>query len=212
MQIIPLYRDGSSYPSRLNTFLGFDAPPVFYTLGNLDILKNRTLGVFSSSKCPGKLILKTYDLAQSLRQQGITVISGFHSPMEKETLSILLRGKQPVVICPARNIGKKLAREYARYIEQDQLLILSPFDAEYSRITEESSEIRNRFVAAIADAIFIAHANLGGKLEALCGEGITWGKPVFTFDDAVNSQLIKVGVRTLTFNDKTRIFDLVFAK
>jgi len=32
------------------------------------------------------------------------VISGFHTPAEKECLRILLRGAQPIIICPARSI------------------------------------------------------------------------------------------------------------
>jgi len=38
------------------------------------------------------------------RDDGVTVISGFHTPVEKECLRILLRGSQPVIICPARSI------------------------------------------------------------------------------------------------------------
>ena len=55
-------------------------------------------------KCPGDLILQTYDLAQQLRDTGTTVIGGFHTPMERECLTILLRGAQPVIVCPARSI------------------------------------------------------------------------------------------------------------
>jgi hypothetical protein len=39
-----------------------------------------------------------------LRGAGIPIIGGFHSPMEKECLDLLLRGQQPIVICPARSI------------------------------------------------------------------------------------------------------------
>ena len=49
-------------------------------VGDRAILKSRTLGLFCSIKCPGNLILKTYDLAKSLRDKGITVISG--APMD----------------------------------------------------------------------------------------------------------------------------------
>jgi predicted AAA+ superfamily ATPase len=46
-------------------------------------------------------VLRTFALA--LREAGIPVIGGFHAPMEKECLDLLLRGTQPVVICPARS-------------------------------------------------------------------------------------------------------------
>ena len=31
---------------------------------------------------------------------GVPMIGGFHTPMEQECLEVLLRGQQPVVICP----------------------------------------------------------------------------------------------------------------
>lgn len=53
------------------------------------------LALVCSVKCPGDLILKTYDLAQQLREAEVTIIGGFHSLMERECLTILLRGNQP---------------------------------------------------------------------------------------------------------------------
>ena len=42
-------------------------------LGNPDILANQLLALFCSVRCPGDLILQTYDLARSLRDKGRTV-------------------------------------------------------------------------------------------------------------------------------------------
>jgi len=74
----------------------------FWTIGNIDILNRNLLGFFCSVKCPGDIILKTYDLARSFRDAGIPLISGFHSPIEKDVFDLLLSGSQPLVVCPAR--------------------------------------------------------------------------------------------------------------
>ncbi len=74
-------------------------------IGDPEILKRQWLGLFCSVKCPGDLILQTYDLARALRDAGVPVIGGFHTPIGKDCLDLLLRGKQPIVICPAREIG-----------------------------------------------------------------------------------------------------------
>lgn len=44
------------------------------------------------SNCLGDVILKTLDLMCELRDADAYVVSGFHSPMERECLNILLRG------------------------------------------------------------------------------------------------------------------------
>src|SRR4051812_24052733 len=96
----------SNFPSALRTRDGTPVFPYLWALGNLAILQRRLLGFFCSTRCPGEVILRTYDLARVLRDAGVTVISGFHSPMEKECLTLVLRGTQPIIVCPAREIER----------------------------------------------------------------------------------------------------------
>src|SRR2546427_2612678 len=103
--------DDPAYPASLRLHLGQHAPPQIFALGNLDILQTKPLALFCSVKCPGHQIMQTYDLAQHWRDQGVTVISGFHSPMERECLRILLRSPYPVIICPARGLPRRIEPE-----------------------------------------------------------------------------------------------------
>jgi hypothetical protein len=75
-----------------------------WVIGNLDIRDTNLLGVFCSIRCPGNIILNTYDCMGILRGCGVVVVSGFHSPIEKDCLDILLKGTQPIVVCPTRGI------------------------------------------------------------------------------------------------------------
>ena len=72
--------------------------------GNPTLLAQPLLALFGSNQCPARLILQTHDLAQSLRQSGTALIGGFHTPVEQEALTVLLRGPSPLVICPARSL------------------------------------------------------------------------------------------------------------
>jgi predicted Rossmann fold nucleotide-binding protein DprA/Smf involved in DNA uptake len=99
-----------------------------------------------------------------LRDAGVAVIGGFHSPMEKECLNLLLRGKQPIVICPARGLQRmRIPPAWKTPLESGRLLILSPFGEEHRRVTADLAAQRNQFVAALADKVFIAHAATGSK-------------------------------------------------
>ena len=79
-------------------------PPDTAHIGNLRLLDEPLTALFCSNRCPGDLILKTYDLARAMRDAGVPVIGGFQTPMERECLGLLLRGSQPLVVCPARGI------------------------------------------------------------------------------------------------------------
>ena len=97
MNITNLKKNDPNYPSALQQHMGKDAPNAITDIGNPDILRHNSTAFFCSTKCLGDLIVKSYDIAQTLRDAGMTVISGFHSPMERECLTILLRGTQPEV-------------------------------------------------------------------------------------------------------------------
>src|SRR2546427_1298866 len=136
MDIRRLGQGDPSYPPGLRPLLGDRALTTLTTLGNLDILRQKKLALFCSVKCPGNLILQTYDLARALRDAGIPVIGGFHSPMEKECLALLLRGTQPVVVCPARGIENiRLPAAWKHPLAEGRLLILSPFERKHRRAT-----------------------------------------------------------------------------
>ncbi len=140
--------------------------------------------------------MNTYDLDRVLRDAGITVISGFHSPMEQECLRLLLRGAQPVVVCLARSLQRlRIPAEWQHPIVDGRLLLLSPFDEKQRRATADLAHRRNRFVAAIADEVLIAYAEQGGRTEALAREVSQWNKPTYTLKDERNGLLMQYGAR-----------------
>ena len=183
-------------------YLAGQAPARIAALGNLNILKEKKTAFFCSSKCPGDLIIKTYDLAKKWRDDGVTVIGGFHSPMEQECLTILLRGKQPVILCPARSIeGIRIRAAYGKPLEEGRLLLLSPFPQKDRRVTVALSLARNRFVAVLASDIFVAHAAPGGKTEQFCRDVLSWGKQLRTHRVDINANLIAFGVQPVNDSD-----------
>lgn len=199
MNPITFDMDSFNYQETLNRYLGVRAPKTVTALGNLGILQNKSLAVISSNKCPGRIIIKTYDFMRQIRETGITVISGFHSAIERECLNILLKGKQPVIICPARSIeGMKIKPEFKKPLADGRLLILSPFGAKEKRIAAGLAEARNHFVAALAETVFIPYAAPGSKSEKFCGELFRWGKRIYTLPDESNNELISSGAESTT--------------
>jgi len=186
------------YPSKLQKYLGDHTPKTLTALGNLDTLQGKIMAVFCSVKCPGSVIIQTYDLMQKLNEADITVISGFHSPIERECLTVLLRGTQPIIICPARSInGMLIRREFKKPLEVGRLLFLSPFAEIQRRVSTNRAEFRNYLVAALADAVFVAYAAPNSKTERFCQEIVTWGKSLYAFTNECNANLIKLGAQSI---------------
>jgi predicted Rossmann fold nucleotide-binding protein DprA/Smf involved in DNA uptake len=169
-------------------------PASYAALGNGNLLHTRKLGLFCSVRCPGKVILQTYELARFLRYARVTVVGGFHSPMERECLRLLLGGTAPLIVCPARSIdGMRVPPDWRASLEQGRLLVLSPFRGEQRRVTARLAAERNAFVASVADALFVTYAEPGGKTERFCRDALAAGKPVYTFDACENRNLLAFG-------------------
>ena len=66
----------------------------------------------------------------------MAVVGGFHSPMERECLDILLRGSQPVIMCAAKRLrGLRLGVAGRKAVREGRLLAISPFGDTVKRST-----------------------------------------------------------------------------
>lgn len=195
----------TNYPKRLKKYLKTETPETIWARGNINLLpgQNTSLNgdlwaLFCSRKCPGELILKTHDLAQTFKERGIPTIGGYHSPIEQECLRVLLRGIQPILLCPARSIEKmRLELTWREALTDERLLILSTFESRHNRSTAALANRRNAFVAALADKICIAHAAEDSKTLEFAQMVIAWGKPVFTFETPANDALFQLGAQRI---------------
>ncbi len=200
MPISPVWFSSTdpSFPPQLAQYLDDKAPSRIASIGNLDILKSKPIALICSVKCPGNIILQTYDLAQRLREAGVAVIGGFHSPMERECLRILLRGSQPVILCPARGLqAMRIPSEHKTALEKGRLLYLSPFSEKARRPTVDIAFKRNQFLGALAERIFVPYASPSSKTFELCRLLISWRKSVYTLANEANAALIDLGAQSI---------------
>lgn len=181
-------------PAALRRCADAGSAPAVTLQGDLGILDKRLLGFFCSVRCPGDVILKTYDLARALRETDVTIVGGFQPPMEKECLDLLLRASASVIVCPARGLGTmRLPKSWKKPLADGRLLLLSFFGDKLRRPTAAIAAERNAYVAALASRLLIAHAEKGGKTEKLCKDALTREEPVFALDSPDNTHLVELG-------------------
>lgn len=139
-------------------------------LGDRNILNNHKVGFLCSRKVPADIILKTYDWAIEQRDKGICVVSGFHSKIEKDVFHYLAKGKQPIILVLARSMYKRVPNELKELLDDGRLLIISPFEENVNRITEQTAFIRNKYIMNISNELKIPFVSKGGLLDKLLKE------------------------------------------
>ena len=172
METKSLFRAQLNYPITLKDWF----KEIDY-LGNLELINHTMTAVFSSAKCPASLILKAHDYAKEIRGGEMGVISGFHSPAEREVLEVLLKGRCPIVMVLGRRLkNARIPVAWKTEIEKGRMLVISPFKEYQKYVTKEMSMKRNDLASRIAGRVLIVHASegggLGGQVERWKEEGI----------------------------------------
>jgi len=187
------------YPDNLLRRMNKKAPQVLWFLGNEALFHRRKLGVVCSVKCPGSIILRTSSLVKNLPGENLAVVSGFHSPLEKECLRIVGRRKLSAIVVVGRSlIGARIPVEWQSSVEHREMLLVSAFKKGSKRLTSPLANKRNELVAAMADTVWIPHAAPASKTELLAWRLLKNGMRVFTLSDDANANLLDNGATPLS--------------
>lgn len=137
----------------------------FFHRGDLGLLDFSPTVFLCSTRCPGDKVLEIYTWARRQCDEGGTVISGFHTPVEKDVLAILARRGAKIIWAPARDLPKTTPPVLRSAEAEGRLLIVTPFeDGKPSRPTKASCSIRNRFVLRLAVTEYVPHLAEGSAL------------------------------------------------
>lgn len=137
------------------------------TWGNKDILKENKTAFLCSQKCPAHIVLKSYDWAKEQRENGQCIVCGIHSQIEKDVFEILLRGKQTLILVLARGMKTRWEPEIVKAVEENRLLVVSPFDENVKRVSRITAKKKNETIIELGDSIVVGFATEGGQLEEL---------------------------------------------
>jgi predicted Rossmann fold nucleotide-binding protein DprA/Smf involved in DNA uptake len=135
--------------------------------GNKTILKHHKTGFLSSRKCPADVVLKSYEWAKKQREEGICVVCGNHSQIEKDVFEILLKGSQSLVLVLPRGLKTRWPKQWLEEIEKNRLLIISPFSKEIKRVTRETAIEKNKTIIELSSEIVVGYSTYGGQLDEL---------------------------------------------
>lgn len=141
-----------------------------------------------SREVQANLLLSIFDWATEIRNQDVTIISGFHSKVEKDVFHFLSKGKQPMKMVLARSMYRQLPEELKPLLQSGQLEILTLPGVNARLSSQETAMRRNRYMIDMADEVVIGYASPGGNLEKLLKEYEGTGKKI-TFLSTENREM-----------------------
>ena len=138
-------------------------------LGNLALLERPKVGFLASRRILPEAVMACLDWATRMRDEGVCVMSGFQSPLEKEVLNVLLKGASPLILVLARRMWEErhIPSVFRKPLKEGRLLIVSPVAQRVVRVDSHSAEVRNRYILETAERVVVGSCSPNGNLDAL---------------------------------------------
>ncbi len=138
------------------------------SLGNLGLLDKHRIGFLAGSKIASLSVIPTLDWAiETSKHEDVSIVSGFHSQMEREVLDFLLKGKCGIICVLARSIYKKVPPKFREAYNAGRVLFISPFQTNAIRADRQVCQHRNEYVASLSDELVFSSLNPESSLYSL---------------------------------------------
>lgn len=178
--------DDPLYPPLLKNL--YDPPPVLYTLGNPDLLYRPSVAIVGSraATCYGRRV--AFQLAGSLAQRGVTVISGLALGVDTESHKGCLDGggfTVGVLGCGLDVVYPRQNQSLFKTIVKDGLLV-----SEYTLGTRPDGfrfPARNRIIAGIAEGVVVVEAARKSGSLITAQIALDAGREVFAVPGQIDS-------------------------
>lgn len=133
--------------------------------GNKGLLDRDLVAFFASRTAPPEALELARHWAHEIAKTDKIVISGFHSPIERAVLDILLAEGCAVVVTLGRSLYRKIPTHLRAAYDANRLLFIS--FRSHPRHSFSNSQLRNWLTAELASEIVFAPFDTSSQLSTL---------------------------------------------
>lgn len=177
--ILPI--TSKEYSTTLKKNLGRSyAPPVIYTKGNLQIMKENSIAIVGSRKANENSLTFTNNIAKKSSEEYKVVVSGFAKGVDKQALDSALKYKGQSIIVLPQGIStfKSGFKKYYKQIIEGDVLVLSTF---YPKApwSVQLAMARNPIIYGLASEIYVAESSDKGGTWSGVMDGLRKGRTIY---------------------------------
>lgn len=133
--------------------------------GNKRLLDGNLIAFFASRTAPPEALNLATRWAQTITQTDNIVISGFHSPIERAVLDVLLLNGSSVIVTLGRSLYSKIPLYLQQAYAENRILFISFRDT--SRHSFSNAQLRNWATADLAKESIFAPFDNNSQLSTL---------------------------------------------
>lgn len=156
------------------------APPVIYTKGNLQIMKEKSIAIVGSRKANDISLEFTDNVAKNASKDYKVVVSGFAKGVDKQALDSAIKYKGQSIIVLPQGIATFQSgyKKYYRQIIDGDVLVLSTF---YPKApwSVQLAMARNPIIYGLASEIYVAESSEKGGTWSGVMDGLRKGRTIY---------------------------------
>jgi DNA processing protein len=156
------------------------APPVIYTKGNLQIMKEKSVAIVGSRKANDNSLEFTDNIAKNASKDYKVVVSGFAKGVDKQALDSALKYKgQSIIVLPQGiTTFQSGFKKYYKQIIDGDVLVLSTF---YPKApwSVQLAMARNPIIYGLASEIYVAESSEKGGTWSGVMNGLRKGRMIY---------------------------------
>ena len=156
------------------------APPVIYTKGNLQIMKEKSIAIVGSRKANDISLEFTDNVAKNASKDYKVVVSGFAKGVDKQALdsAIKYKGQSIIVLPQGITTFQSGFKKYYKQIIDGDVLVLSTF---YPKApwSVQLAMARNPIIYGLASEIYVAESSEKGGTWSGVIDGLRKGRTIY---------------------------------
>lgn len=156
------------------------APPVIYTKGNLQIMKEKSIAIVGSRKANDISLEFTDNIAKNASKDYKVVVSGFAKGVDKQALDSAIKYKGQSIIVLPQGIAtfQSVFKKYYKQIIDGDVLVLSTF---YPKApwSVQLAMARNPIIYGLASEIYVAESSEKGGTWSGVMDGLRKGRTIY---------------------------------
>jgi DNA processing protein len=190
------------------------APPVIYTKGNLQIMKEKSIAIVGSRKANDISLEFTDNVAKNASKDYKVVVSGFAKGVDKQALdsAIKYKGQSIVVLPQGIATFQSGFKKYYKQIIDGDVLVLSTF---YPKApwSVQLAMARNPIIYGLASEIYVAESSEKGGTWSGVMDGLRKGRTIYvrkpnTREKNANNILISKGGKAVDNEGNLTIYEI----
>ncbi|MDX3916324.1 MAG: DNA-processing protein DprA [Pseudosphingobacterium sp.] len=167
------------YPKALKDCLKASTPPILSMIGNVDVLKGKSVAFSGSRNVSDKGIKITTDCTEQLVDQNFTIVSGYAKGVDFAAhYAALKNGGSTIIVLPEGINHFRIKKELKEVWDWERVLVISEFQPHEKWMASRAMK-RNTTIIGLSEVVVVVEAGItGGSFDA--GEKtLQFGKILF---------------------------------